>query len=166
MRIGDVLADQLNGTREWTLKLIADLRADDWSFQPGPGLAHARYLIGHLAVSQNLLIHVRCLGKAILDDEFAAHFPIGAPVRSVQEHAYPPVEKILTVMTSVHERTLAAVRGMGEDLLTEPAWGKDGTVHPHYRDKLGAVSHCERHEAFHAGQIATIRRLLGKSFLR
>ena len=166
MKIGDVLAEQLNGTRDWTLKLIADLHDEDWSFQPGPGLAHARYLIGHLAVSQNVLIHVRCLGKSIVDDAFAGHFPIGAPIRSVAELAYPPVGEILSLMASVHERTLAAVRGMGADLLAEPAWGKDGTVHPHYRDKLGAVSHCERHEAFHAGQIATIRRLLGKAFLR
>ena len=166
MEIGDVLADQLNGTRDWTLKLIADLRGEDWSFQPGPGLAHARYLIGHLTVSQNVLVHVRCLGKSIVDDAFAAHFPIGAPIRSVAEHSYPLVEQILDLMASVHERTLAAVRGMGDDLLAETAWGKDGAVHPHYRDKLGAVSHCERHEAFHAGQIATIRRLVGKAFLR
>lgn len=166
MKIGDVLAGQLEGTRDWTLKLIADLRGEDWAFQPGPGLAHARYLIGHLAVSQNVLIHVRCLGKSILEDSFAAHFPIGAPIRAVSEYAFPPVEEILGLMASVHERSLAAVRGMDEKLLAEPAWGKDGTVHPHYRDKLGAVSHCERHEAFHAGQIATIRRLLGKAFLR
>ena len=52
------------------------------------------------------------------------------------------------------------------DLQSEPAFGKDGAVHPHYTDKLGAVSHCARHEAFHAGQLATIRRLLGKPFLR
>src|SRR5262245_45735685 len=166
MQMGEVLATQLDGTRDWTLKLIADLRDEDWSFQPGPGLAHARYLIGHLAVSQNVLVHVRCLGKPILDDAFAAHFPIGAPIRSTAEHTYPSVEEILGVMKSVHERTLAAIRGMSEALLAEAAWGKDGTLHPHYRDKLGAVSHCERHEAFHAGQIATIRRLRGKAFLR
>ena len=166
MKIGDLLAAQLDGTRAWTLKLIADLHGDDWSYQPGPGLAHARYLIGHLTVSQDVLIHVRCLGKSILDESFARHFPIGAPIRGVSEYEFPPLEEILERMASVHVRTLAAVRALSEALLAEPAWGKDGTPHPHYRDKLGAVSHCERHEAFHAGQIATIRRLRGKSFLR
>ena len=166
MKIGDVLAAELDETRDWTLKLIEDLRGDDWSLQPGPGLAHARYLIGHLAVSQDVLIHARCLGKSILGDSFARHFPIGAPILSCSEYAYPSVEEILKVMASVHQHTLAAVRRMDEDLLAEPAWGKDGAVHPHYRDKRGAVSHCARHEAFHAGQIATIRRLLGKAFLR
>lgn len=166
MTVASVLAEQLDWTRDWTLKLIADLHGDDWSFQPGSGLAHARYLIGHLAVSQDVLIHVRCLGKPVLDAAFSAHFPIGGAIASTAEHDYPGVEEILRVMADVHARTLAAVRAMDDSLLAEPAFGKDGAAHPHYRDKCGAISHCGRHEAFHAGQIATIRRLRGKSFLR
>jgi hypothetical protein len=166
MNIGEVLAWQLEGTRDWTLKLLADLKEHDLSFQPGPGLAHIRYLMGHLAVSQDVLIHVRCLGKGIVPADFAAHFPIGAAIKSTEEHDYPPENELRKVMTEVQARTLAAVRAMPETLLREPAFGKDGAPHPHYTDKLGAVSHCDRHEAFHAGQIATIRRLVGKSFLR
>ena len=56
---------------------------------------------------------------------------------------------------------------MSDSLLDEPAFGADGkSPHPHYKDKRGAVAHCNRHEAFHAGQLAMIRRLLGKTFLR
>lgn len=69
-------------------------------------------------------------------------------------------------MAEVQARTVEALRGMSESQLAEPAYGKDGRPHPHYRDKRGAVIHCNRHEAFHAGQLATLRRLLGKSFLR
>ncbi len=69
-------------------------------------------------------------------------------------------------MDTIHARTVEGVRGMSDDLLIQPASGKDGQPHPHYREKKRAVSHCARHEAFHAGQIATIRRLLGKPFLR
>lgn len=166
MTIASVLAGQLAWTRDWTLKLIADLRGDDWSFRPGPGLAHAWYLIGHLAVSQDVLIHARCLGNPILDPAFSAHFPIGAAIASTAEHEYPRVEEIIRVMEDVHAQTLRAVKAMSDSLLAEPAYGKDGAPHPHYRDKCGAISHCGRHEAFHAGQIATIRRLLGKPFLR
>lgn len=166
MTIPEALTVQLEGTRDWTRKLLADLTGDDWLFQPQPGLAHPLWLAGHLAVAQHLLIHVRCLNAPVLDDEFVAHFPIGAPVNSAAEHAYPPPTEVLKVLDDVHAKTLAAVRGMSEDLLAQPAFGKGGVVHPHYRDKLGAVSHCDRHEAFHAGQLATIRRLLGKPFLR
>jgi hypothetical protein len=166
MTVGEVLAEQLDGTRDWTLKLIADLKGDDWRFAPMPGLAHPLWLCGHLAVSQDILIHARCLGRGVVDPAFAAKFPIGGPVPSAGEAVYPSPEAIRRVMDETHARTLAAVRGMPDALLAEPAFGKDGAIHPHYRDKRGAVSHCVRHEAFHAGQIAMIRRLLGKPFLR
>lgn len=167
MRLGDVLAEQLNGTREWTQRLVADLRGDDWWFQPASGMGHAAWLCGHLAVSQSVLVHVRVLGAApVVDAAYAAHFAIGKPVASQSEHDYPSVESIQDVMRSVHARTLDAIRGMDEALLLQPAYGADGAAHPHYRDKLGVVSHCARHEAFHAGQLASIRRLLGRSFLR
>lgn len=166
MTLAESLALDLDGTREWTLRLLADLRDEDWHYQPGPGLAHALWICGHLACSQSVLVHVRCLGRAPLDGALAAHFPIGGPVKSAAEHGYPPVDVVLREMTAIHAATLAAVRGMSDAALAEAAWGKDGAVHPHYRDKRGAIAHCNRHEAFHAGQIATIRRLLGKAFLR
>jgi len=168
MKLADFLAEQFDGSRDWTLRLIADLRGDNWTFQPGPGLAHPLWLCGHLASSENLLIHVRCLGtKGILETSFADHFPIGGPVKSAAEHDYPPVAAVLDTMKAVHEKTLQAIRGMSDALLAEPAFAADGkSPHPHYRDKGGVAAHCSRHEAFHAGQIAVIRRLLGKSFLR
>ncbi len=166
MTNAELLADQLDWTRQWTLKLLADLKGDDWVFQPAAGLAHPLWLCGHLACSQHLLIHVRCLGKGVLEESFTKHFPIGGPVKSGKEHDYPPVATVLSTMEEVQQQTLSAVRGMSDALLAEPAFGGDGKPHPHYKDKAGAVAHCNRHEAFHAGQIAMIRRLLGKAFLR
>lgn len=167
MSVGMILAEQLEGTRDWTRKLIKDLKEADWTYQPAPGLAHALWTCGHLAASQDVLVHVRVLGRpSILDPAFAAHFPMGQAVRSAAEHDYPPIESVLRVMEDVHRQTLEVVKGLRDEFLREPAYGKDGAAHPHYRDKLGAISHCDRHEAFHAGQIALIRRLLGKNFLR
>ncbi|MHC5110598.1 MAG: DinB family protein [Planctomycetota bacterium] len=166
MTQAELLAEQIDGTRQWTRKLVADLSGDDWTFAPATGLPHALWLCGHMAVAQHLLIHVRCLSSGILDDAFIAHFPIGGPVKSFDDHDYPPVDRVISVMDDVHQKTLPAIRAMGDGILAEPAFGPDGSTHPHYHDKRGAVAHCCRHEAFHAGQLATIRRLLGKSFLR
>lgn len=167
MDLREALARDLDGSRDWTAKLLADFKGDDWTFQPAPGLAHALWLCGHLACSENLLVHIRCLAQpSLLDDAFVAHFPIGGPVKSASEHRYPPVEEVLATMADVHQRTLAAIRAMPVEVLSEPAFGKDGAPHPHYQDKAGAIAHCNRHEAFHAGQIALLRRLRGKSFLR
>lgn len=168
MTQGELLAEQLHGSREWTLKLLADIQGDEWVFQPAPGLAHPLWLCGHLAASQDLLVFVRCLKKVpTLDPSFTSHFGIGGPVLSAGEHPFPSPQEVLSTMHQMHERTLAAVRAMSDDLLGEPAFAADGkSPHPHYRDKRGAVVHCARHEAFHAGQLALMRRLLGKSFLR
>ena len=167
MTQAELLAEQLVDTRDWTLKLIADLSRDDRHFQPAAGLAHALWLCGHLASAQDSLIHTRCLGGGVLDSKFKSHFPLGVPVKSCQEYGYPPVDRVLAVMEDVQAKTVDAVCGMNDDLLAEPAFGADGkTPHPHYKDKRGAVSHSVRHEAFHAGQLATVRRLLGKPFLR
>ncbi|MBL8880662.1 MAG: DinB family protein [Phycisphaerales bacterium] len=167
MRVAEVLCEQLEYTRDWTNRLLADLEGDDWSFQPGAGLAHAHYLVGHLAVSQHVLVFVRVLNRPLLPESFTAHFPIGAAIRSTREYSYPPLADVLCVFEETQAATMKTVRDMGDELLREPAFAADGkSPHPHYRDKLGAVSHCWRHEAFHAGQIATIRRLRGRNFLR
>lgn len=168
MTLSQLLVQQMIDTRDWTLRLLADLQGEDWTFQPKPGLAHTLWMCGHLAFAQNGLIHVRCLDTGgILDQSFLQHFPIGGDVLSASEHDYPPVEDVLTTMKETHEKTLEAVEKLSDEFLALPAYAADGkTFHPHYKDKGGAISHCIRHEAFHAGQIATIRRLLGKSFLR
>lgn len=163
----ELLALQLADTRDWTLKLLDDLSGDDWSFQPAPGMAHPLWLCGHLAVAQHLLVHVRCRDAEVIEDSFGAHFPTGEPVKPASKYAYPSVDEVLATMAEVHEKTLSAIRHMDDSTLAQPAFAADGkSFHPHYRDKRGAISHCSRHEAFHAGQIATIRRLLGKSYLR
>ncbi|HRX84587.1 MAG TPA: DinB family protein [Phycisphaerae bacterium] len=166
MTAGELLAEQLAETRRWTLLLLADFAGDDWTYQPGPGLQHALWLGGHLASSQNTLIFQRCLDRNELDPAFARKFAPGNAIKPAGEFAWPEPKAVLEHMAQVHEKTLAAVRGMSDAVLAEPAFGKDGAKHPHYSTKLGAVSHADRHEAFHAGQIALIRRLVGKSFLR
>lgn len=167
MTMPEFLARQLNDTREWTLKLLADIAGDDWGFQPGAGLAHPLWICGHVASSQSLLVIERCLGKPpIVPAEFSRNFPIGGPVKGLKEHGYPPADIVLQMMKDTHARTCEAIRSMSDSQLAEPAFGANGSIHPHYKDKAGAIAHCARHEAFHAGQLALIRRLLGRSFLR
>ncbi len=166
MTTGKVLADKIEKTREWTLKLIADLEGDDWTYQPQPGFQHALWLCGHMACAQELLLFQRCLDRPVLDAGFLAHFPIGGPILSAGEHDWPAPAVVLQKMEEMQHVTLETVAGLADGLLAEPAFGQHGAKHPHYDTKLGAISHIVRHEAFHAGQLATIRRLLGKKFLR
>lgn len=166
MNLPGVLVDQIKRTREWTNKLLADLNGAEWFYQPAVGLHHALWICGHLACAQDLLLFARCLQAPRLSPDFTVHFPIGGPILSADEHDYPAVEQVRYQMDEMQAATEDAISKLSESLLSEPAYGKDGTKHPHYDTKLGAISHISRHEAFHAGQLATIRRLLGKSFIR
>jgi len=164
----ELLAREIADTRDWTLRIIADFDGDDWTYQPAPGMGHALWLCGHLACAQDALIHNRCLGgPGLLEDEFHDCFKIGVPVPPAGEFAYPAPDVVRAKLDDVHRATLSAVRGMNDAFLTEPCFAADGkSRHPHYEDKAGAVAHCSRHEAFHAGQLASLRRLLGNTFLR
>ncbi|MCB9851082.1 MAG: DinB family protein [Phycisphaerales bacterium] len=167
MTTGELLAGQMDETRKWTLMVAADFAGDEWTYQPAPGVQHALWLCGHLAASQDTLVFLRCLGgESVLDAAFKQHFAPGSTVKSAADYDWPAPDSVLAAMADVHEKTLSAVRKMNDAFLAEPAFAKDGARHPHYTDKLGAVSHVIRHEAFHAGQLATLRRLLGKNFLR
>lgn len=166
MTMAELLVDQLRRTRGWTLQLLEGMEGDDWTYQPQPGLSHALWLCGHLASAQDLLVLQRCLGATRLDPAFRAHFPTGAAVKSAGEHDWPSPATVLKTMGEIQQAVETAVGGMSDALLAEPAFGKDGAKHPYYDTKLGAINHAARHEAFHAGQLATLRRLRGKPFLR
>lgn len=162
-----LLADQLDGSREWTLRLIEDLSGDAWTYQPAPGLQHALWICGHLAVASDLLVTVRSLNRPpLVEASFGAHFPIGGPILSAAEHDFPSPAVVRETMDRVHAGVLELIRSIPDAQLEAPALGKDGQSHPHYSTVAGAISHASRHEAFHAGQLASLRRLQGKPFLR
>lgn len=166
MTTGQVLADQIRRTREWTLKLLADLQGHEWTFQPRTGLQHPLWIAGHLACSQELLLFQRCLKRSVLNPQFLAHFPVGGDIKSASEYPWPDLAAIRGEMDHMQQTTEETVASLTDELLAEPAFAGDGSRHPHYDTKLGAISHLARHEAFHAGQLAMLRRLLGKRFLR
>ena len=92
----ETLIESIEGSRDWTLKLVADLSGDDWTFQPADGLQHALWLCGHLASSQQTLVLMRCLGREKSDAEFMAHFPLGGSVKSAES-----ATKILVIGASL-----------------------------------------------------------------
>lgn len=163
MSLAETLAEQIEGARDWTRRIIADFDDADWTFQPGEGLAHALWICGHLPVSQNALLFKRVFERSVLPDDFIAPFKPGQPVAPADSHPYPPLQTVLEQMEAVHQQTLDAVRNLSRTQLVEPAPGPE---HPHFRDILGLVTHIGRHESFHTGQLATIRRLRGKTALR
>lgn len=92
MTHADLLAQQMDDTRDWTLKLLDDLQGDDWTFQPRPGMAHALWLCGHLAFAQmfhspqneSQAMRFQYLDKTslIVDEDWLPWMGRGVPVKS------------------------------------------------------------------------------------
>ena len=166
MTTGELLAEQIQRTRKWTLALIGDLSGDEWTHQVTEGGQHILWLCGHVTTAQESLVFRRCLDRSLLDDAYRSHFAIGNKVKSAAAYDWPSAESVRAKMDEVQAHTEQAVAKMNDALLGEPLMGKDGQPHPMFDTTLGAIGHVSRHEAFHAGQIAMIRRTLGRPFLR
>jgi uncharacterized damage-inducible protein DinB len=74
----------------------------------------------------------------------------------------PPLEEIKRVFEAVHEQVISELSGRTEAELDTPL----ETPHPRFKTKLAAIEFSPLHEMVHAGQIAVLRRLMGKAPLR
>ena len=162
MNTSELLAEHLDRIRRWTVSLLEDLSEEDWLWPPGPNLGQIAWQVGHIAVAEHGLILVRCAQQPVLEESFLSLFRPGSTPSSGAE-GYPSIAELRDKMDSIHQRALQIVRQLDDsDLQTEPA----GKPHPMFTTKTGAIQMAASHEAFHAGQIALIRRLRGKPALR
>src|SRR5450755_4734395 len=74
----------------------------------------------------------------------------------------PPLAEIERVFDGVHALSLAELAGRTDEEMDVPL----DQPRPLFKTKLGAVEWCAQHEFVHAGQIALLRRLMGKAPLR
>lgn len=163
MNPSDFLADELDRTRQWTVNLLEDLSSSDCSRQFNDGLQTVHWILGHLIYAENALILKRCLNRDEVNPDFIEPFKIGSVVEPPDKGALPPLENVRDEMDRIHKLATNGIRAMGPDELASPP---GGGPHPMFDTRQGAVFHAARHEAFHAGQIALIRRMLGKAPLR
>jgi len=154
------LIDQIIFARGYTLRILDRIPASDWFAIPG-SVSHIAWQVGHLAMAEYRLALDRVRGPlpgdaALISDEFLNSFGRGS-VAEPDPAKNPPVDKIRSVFDSVHQQTLAELRGMPNLDLDAPV------IKPHslYTTKAEILRWRSHHEMLHAGQIGLIRRLLG-----
>lgn len=165
MTRSEFLVDRLEVGRQWTRDLLRDLHEADWFHLPAPAVGHAVWQVGHLASSQIVLVHMRCFGLAYTDlatESFRDSFGRGS-LPSNDRSIYPRITDLVETFERIHTDAVRRVRDVSEAELAGPAIGDP---HPMFRTREGAVGTAVMHEAFHAGQIALIRRILGRAPLR
>jgi uncharacterized damage-inducible protein DinB len=157
----DLVRERIVFARGYTLRLLEQTKADDWFRQPAAGVTHIAWQVGHLAMAQYRLALERIRGpraddEALVSQDFLRTFGIKS-VPQADASLYPAASEIRTVFDRLHDRVLAELRMLKEEVLDEPV----AKAHSLARTKFDSLLWCAQHEGVHAGQIGLIRRQLG-----
>jgi DinB superfamily len=153
--------ERIRGARENTLRLMSDFTPDDWFWHPPTFVTHLGWQIGHIAYAQYCHCFLWIRGRRVDDDSliskrFIEAFEMGS-VPVAAPGAYPPIEDIKRVLGAVYARTMDELPALTDEELDMP-------IHPSRpeRTKLSGLFWDAEHEFLHGGQIALLRRLMGK----
>jgi DinB superfamily len=162
----ELALERLRRTRAFTESFLSDLTEPEWHWTPSEFTTHVAWQVGHLAVAQYSLCLRRIRGENAADREFISEeffdaFKLGSkPIAEPSQG--PSVEEIKRVFDTVLQRSLAELSGRSDKELDVPL----EQPRPAFKTMLGAIEWCPQHELVHAGQIALLRRLMGKAPLR
>jgi hypothetical protein len=161
-----LVCQQIEFARQYTLSLLADIPHDRWFWQPPEGVTHTAWQVGHLAMAQYCLCLFRMRGRRaedadLMSSAFRKKFSKGSlldpdPARN------PSAAEILDVFERVHRQTLEELPHSAASVLAEPI----DEPYAVYANRLGGLLYCACHEMLHAGQIGLLRRLMGKATVR
>ena len=161
-----VAAEQIELARRYTQQFLNGLAPEEWFWHPAQFTTHVAWQVGHLAVAQYNLCLRRVRGRteadeAIMPEALFDRFKLGSQPAAGADNN-PPLDEIRRVFDAVHQRSLAELAERTDAELDIPA----DPPHPAFQTKLGGVQYAPLHEMVHAGQIAMLRRLMGKPPLR
>jgi hypothetical protein len=128
---------------------------------PADGLNCVNWLAGHLLVSRGRAAQRMGAGSPILSDEEAKPYIKGSAGQLSAAEAIP-LERIAEGLDALHQLIVAKLATMDDAAFEAPL---DPALFPVPPEKptLGAsLQFILMHEAYHAGQIGTARKLMGK----
>ncbi len=162
----DLVISRMRGSRLFTQQFLNDLTDAEWYWSPPQFTTHIAWQVAHIAVAEYSLCLRRVRGRtsadeSLVSDAFIDAFKLGSkPVAEPDKN--PPLDEIRRVFEAVHQQSIDELSGRSEAELDGPL----AEPHPRFKTKLGAVEFSPLHEMVHAGQIAMLRRLMGKPPLR
>ncbi len=137
-------------------KLLEDITEEESLFQPHQSVNHIRWLTGHLAGGAGLIL--LAMGKPVVFSETSQKLFGGGQDLETDPEAFPSQQEIKASLFNymeMREKALAEITEADLDKMVEPV--------PGWKAPAGEiVSFMTEHEFYHAGQIAMIRRILGR----
>jgi hypothetical protein len=162
----ELAINRIRGSRLFTEQFLGDLTESEWYWSPPQFTTHVTWQVGHIAVAEYSLCLRRVRGRttadeSLISDAFIEAFKLGSKP-AAEPHKNPPLDEIRRVFAAVHQQSVEELSGQSETELDEPLTDP----HPRFKTKMTAVEFSPMHEMVHAGQIAMLRRLMGKTPLR
>lgn len=155
--------DRIRRCRAITKSFLEGLTPDEWFWQPGPGMNHVAWHVGHLAFAQYFLCLKRVRDRTEADESLISTDFLKRYKRDSTPSPDPgenfTVEEILRTFNGVYEVSLKELAERTDKELEVPT----SPPHPMFTSKLGAIEWCSLHELMHCGQIVLLRRLMGKA---
>lgn len=160
MKATEFIAAALDFGRRAMEGMVADLDGKDLVAAPtARGGNHALWVLGHLAVSEASIVGKFIKGQEPALKEWQGLFGLGSePAGDLSK--YPTKAEVLKKSQAVRQETLDLLRSLSDKDLDKP------TSVQQNREIFGTIGRClvtmVHHQAFHLGQIAVVRRALGR----
>jgi hypothetical protein len=161
MNFFDTVQELLGTSRFVMSTYLSDMSDSDILVRPVAGAHHAAWQIGHLIVSERRMIEgIAPSSCPVLPDGFEAGHAKEAG--NGDGGYFLPLKTYQELMTAQRMATLEVAKGLREPQLMEAAPEFMRSYAPFVRSVFLSIG---GHELMHAGQIAVIRRVLGKTVL-
>ena len=151
-----VALERLEWARGCAERILADIPDDKATFQAGGAGNHALWVTGHLAVIDDLILHVHTGCRHELPERYRTLF--GIESRPVDDPAAYPSRRELSDALHLHRRRLVT---WVESLDDESAWKSSPEYfRPFAPDAITTPFAAAAHDLMHAGQVTVVRAAL------
>lgn len=142
-------------------KGLEDFKGAEWTRQPSPGVNHALFIAGHLAVSDAFFLQTIGGSTRAVPEGWNELFGMGAEPKA-DASAYPTAEKALRAMEQARKDLVAHFRSLDDAALA-------AAVHEPLNNVAdcvaGLTSFIAMHDGIHTGQLLSVRKAMQKPYL-
>jgi hypothetical protein len=162
MELKDTLRAISNETRSYLKRLAGDFTEIEASQPVGDSRAPNPLVwqLGHLACTEAAVVELFGAGPVpgpLVPDSLRAVCATGSPAPT-PETPYPPLADLWALLDRTHERLLGLLDAATPAELDRPP----RVPHPYFHALGQAIYEVALNENYHIGQIAALRKLLGK----
>ncbi|MEM1166025.1 MAG: DinB family protein [Planctomycetota bacterium] len=153
----DRIVNALDNARRQTLRLVDDLSGEQFYDEPHHGVHTPAWALGHLLLFDAYLADGLACDAVTIDQRWAAAFGADSTPRSADESVFSK-DELLEQMDRIRSVLIARVAMMDPAHLDTP--NPDDSMRPKIATVHDLLEYALWHEAYHAGQLSTWRKLM------